>query len=166
MPERFTNHRNHGIAGLRGLKMGGSQVPPASERAREVALSTKTLISIVDDDRDFREALSSLIRSLGYRVRAFSSAKAFLTSRNLPNTSCLIADIQMPAMTGVELYSRLVESGHAIPTILLTAYPDDGVRARVLSAGVICYLSKPFNADELLACIRAALGRANPGEKT
>jgi FixJ family two-component response regulator len=137
-----------------------------SERAREVALSTKTLISIVDDDQGFREALTSLIRSLGYRVRAFSSAPAFLASWNLPNTSCLIADIQMPAMTGVELYSRLLESGHAIPTILVTAYPDDDVRARVLAAGVICYLSKPFNADELFACIRAALGRANPGEET
>lgn len=127
---------------------------------------SKTLISIVDDDRGFRDALTSLIRSLGYRVRAFSSAPAFLASRNVHNTSCLITDIQMPAMTGVELYSWLVESGHAIPTILVTAYPDDGVRARALSAGVVCYLSKPFNADELLACIRAALGRANPGTGT
>jgi FixJ family two-component response regulator len=129
-------------------------------------LSTKTLISIVDDDQDFRDALTSLTRSYGYRARPFSSAPAFLASRNVRNTSCLIADVQMPAMTGVELYSRLVESGHAIPTILVTAYPDDGVRVRALTAGVICYLSKPFNADELLACIRAALGRANPGEET
>ena len=89
--------------------MGVSQIPPASERAREVVLSTKTLIAIVDDDQGFRDALTSLIRSLGYRVRAFSSAPAFLASRNLRKTSCLIADVQMPAMTGVELYSRLVE---------------------------------------------------------
>src|SRR4051794_6342706 len=146
--------------------MGGSQVPPVSERAREIALPTKTLISIVDDDQGFREALTGLIRSHGYRARAFSSATAFLASRSIRNTSCLITDIHMPGMTGVELYSRLVESGHGIPTILVTAYPDDGVRARALSAGVICYLSKPFVADELLACIRAALGRANPGEET
>ena len=86
-------------------------------------MSRKPLISIVDDDQGFREALTSLIRSLGYRIRAFSSAPAFLAPQNLPNTSCLIADIQMPAMTGVELYSRLVESGHAIPTILVMAYP-------------------------------------------
>ena len=86
-------------------------------------MSRKPLISIVDDDQGFREALTSLIRSLGYRIRSFSSAPAFLAPQNLPNTSCLIADIQMPAMTGVELYSRLVESGHAIPTILVTAYP-------------------------------------------
>jgi FixJ family two-component response regulator len=146
--------------------MGGSQVPSVSERAWEIVLSTKTLISIVDDDQDFRDALTSLIRSYGYRARAFSSATAFLASRNICNTFCLISDIYMPAMTGIELYSRLVESGHAIPTILVTANPDDGVRARALSAGVICYLSKPFDADELLACIRAALGRANPGEET
>ena len=129
-------------------------------------MSTKTLISIVDDDQDFRDALTSLIRSYGYRARPFSSAPAFLASQDVRDTSCLIADVQMPAMTGVELYSRLVESRNAIPTILVTAYPDDGVRARALTAGVICYLSKPFNADELLACIRAALGRANPGEET
>ena len=129
-------------------------------------MSTKTLISIVDDDQGFRDALTGLIRSHGYRARGFSSAKVFLASRNIRNTSCLIADVHMPAMTGIELHSRLVESGHAIPTILITANPDDGVRARALSAGVICYLSKPFNADELLACIRAALGRANPGEET
>lgn len=131
-----------------------------------VVMSTKTLISIVDDDQGFRDALTSLIRSHGYKVRAFPSATAFLASRNIRTTSCLIADVHMPAMTGVELYSRLVESRNAIPTILVTAYPDDGVRARALTAGVICYLSKPFNADELLACIRAALGRANPGEET
>jgi CheY-like chemotaxis protein len=154
------------ITGLQDAKMGGSQVPPVFERAREIVLSTKTLISIVDDDQGFRDALTSLIRSLEYRVRAFPSATAFLTSRNVRNTSCLIADIHMPAMTGVELYSRLVESGNTIPTILVTAYPDDGVRARALTAGVICCLDKPFNADELLACIRAALGRANPGEET
>ena len=127
---------------------------------------TKTLISIVDDDQGFRDALTSLIRSLGYRVRAFSSAPAFLASRYVRNTSCLIADVQMPAMTGVELYSRLVESGRAIPTIIVTAYADDGVRVRALTAGVACYLSKPLDTDELLACIRAALGRANSGEET
>lgn len=146
--------------------MGASQVPPVSERAREVVVSTRTLISIVDDDQGFRDALTSLIRSLGYRVRAFSSAPAFLASRNVRNTFCLITDIEMPAITGAELYYRLVESGHAIPTILITAYPDDSVRARALSDGVVCYLSKPFSADELLACIRAALGRANPGVGT
>jgi FixJ family two-component response regulator len=126
-------------------------------------LSTKTIIAIVDDDQGFRDALTSLIRSLGYRVEAFSSAPAFLASRNIRNTSCLIADVQMPAMTGVELYSRLVESGNAIPTIIVTAYPEDSVRVHALNAGIICYLSKPLDADELLVCIRAALGRTNLG---
>ena len=129
-------------------------------------MSTKPLISIVDDDQGFRDALTSLIRSLGYGVKAFSSASAFLASESVGDTSCLIADVQMPAMTGVELYCRLVESGRAIPTIIVTAYPDDPVRLRALNAGVICYLSKPFDADELLVCIGAALARANPGEET
>lgn len=163
MPARFTDHHSYWIA---GCEIDGSQVPPASERAREIVLSTKTIISIVDDDQGFRDALTSLIRSLGYRVEAFSSAPAFLASRSVRNTACLIADVQMPAMTGVELYSRLIESGHPIPTIIVTAYPDDGVRIRALNAGVICYLSKPLDADELLVCIRAALDRANPGEET
>ena len=95
------------------------------------------LISIVDDDDPFREAMTSLMKSLGFEVEAFSSAEAFLASPRLGSTSCLIADVHMPGMTGIELQRHLVASGRMIPVILITAYPDDNVRARALAAGVI-----------------------------
>ena len=120
----------------------------------------KPLISIIDDDESMREAIKGLMRSLGYRVEAVASAQEFLRSRFVSRTSCVIADMQMPGMTGLELYQRLSTSGKLIPTILITAYPDDGVRERALSAGVVGYLSKPFEEDDLLACVRSALTRA------
>jgi FixJ family two-component response regulator len=120
----------------------------------------KPLISIIDDDESMREAIKGLMKSLGYTVEAVASAQEFLGSRHVGHTSCLIADMQMPGMTGLELYQRLSASGKPIPTILITAYPEHGVRERALSAGVIGYLSKPFEEDDLLACIRAALTRA------
>ena len=92
----------------------------------------KPLISIIDDDESMREAIKGLMRSLGYRVEAVASAQEFLSSRHVRRTSCLIADMQMPGMTGLDLYQRLSTSGKPIPTILITAYPDDGVRERAL----------------------------------
>jgi FixJ family two-component response regulator len=124
---------------------------------------SKYLISIVDDDESFREAMASLMKSVGFPVEAFSSAEEFLASTRLENTSCLIADVHMPGMTGIELHQRLVNSGHTIPMILITAYPDDNVRARASAAGVICYLSKTFDDDELLGYVRAALVQADQG---
>ena len=122
----------------------------------------KTVIAIVDDDQSVREALTSLVRSLGYVAIAFECAEDFLKSRH-GRVSCLIADVQMPGMTGIELYDRLVASGEPIPTILVTAFPDARSRDRALQAGVIGYLSKPFSEDELLACIRSTLGRREAG---
>src|SRR6266545_5898674 len=126
---------------------------------QEAGLPTKTLISIIDDDEDFREALQGLMTSMGFRVEAFSSALDFLARTNIRDTSCLIVDVHMPRMTGIELHRRLVESGYAIPTILITAYPDDSVRARALADGVICYLTKPCDEDALLGCVSTALER-------
>jgi FixJ family two-component response regulator len=123
----------------------------------------KPLISIIDDDESMREAIKGLMRSLGYRVEALGSAQEFLGSRHVRRTACLIADMQMPGMTGLELYQRLSASGKPIPTILITAYPDDGVRERAFSAGVLGYLSKPFDEDDLLACIRSALMHIRSG---
>jgi FixJ family two-component response regulator len=123
----------------------------------------KPLISIIDDDESVRDAIKGLMRSLGYRVEAVPSAQEFLSSRHVRRTSCLITDMQMPGMTGLELHQRLSTSGKPIPSILITAYPDDGVRERALSAGVIGYLSKPFEEDDLLACIRSALTHARSG---
>jgi FixJ family two-component response regulator len=115
------------------------------------------LVSIVEDDRFVRESMRMLMESLGHSVEAFSSAADFLASPRLVETACLIADVQMPAMTGIELYRYLIETGHAIPTVLVTAYPDDGARARALKEGIICYLRKPVNDELLKRCLRAAL---------
>ena len=118
---------------------------------------TKPQISVVDDDESMREAIRGLMRSLGYTAQAFRSAEEFLSSRQVPHTSCLIADVQMPGMTGLELHRHLVASGNTIPTILITAYPDDSVRERALGDRVVGYLSKPFDENDLLACIRSSL---------
>ena len=115
------------------------------------------LISLVEDDQFFRESLARLMRSLGCNVEAFSSASEFLTSPRLQETVCLIADVNMPAMTGIELRQNLIDSGRPIPTILITAYPNEIDRARALSAGVICYLPKPIDEQDLLGCVRSAL---------
>ncbi len=98
-------------------------------------------------------------------VEAFPSAADFLASPRLSETACLIADVQMPAMTGVELYRSLVDAGHAIPTILVTAYPNDVDRARALDDGVACYLRKPVDEQHLILCLRAALTSGEPPEE-
>ena len=121
-------------------------------------MATTPVIAIVDDDQSVREALTSLVRSLGYAAIAFECAKDFLSSRRRRGVSCMIADVQMPRMTGLELHKRLVTSGEPIPTILITAFPDEGVRERALQAGVIGYLTKPFSENDLIPCIRSTLG--------
>jgi FixJ family two-component response regulator len=118
---------------------------------------TNPHISVVDDDESMREAMRGLMRSLGYTAQTFASAEEFLNSRQVALTSCLIADVQMRGMTGLELHRHLVASGKTIPTILVTAYPDDTVRQRALADGVVCYLSKPFDENDLFACIRSSL---------
>ena len=117
----------------------------------------KQLVSVVEDDQYFRESMRRLMRSLSYNVEAFSSAADFLASPRLIETTCLIADVHMPAMTGVELHRHLIEAGYTIPTILVTAYPDDVDRARALNDGVVCYLRKPVDEQHLIRCLHAAL---------
>jgi FixJ family two-component response regulator len=124
-----------------------------------------SLVSVVEDDQFFRESMRRLIRSLGYGVEAFPSATDFLASPHLGETACLIADVHMPTMTGLELHRRLVETGHTIPTILVTAYPDSDVKARALKDGIVCYLRKPVNERHLVECLRAALHSDEPREK-
>jgi len=118
------------------------------------------LISIIDDDQPFRESMRRLMRSLGYRVEVFSSAADFIASSRLGETACLIADVQMPAMTGVELHRHLIQAGQPIPTILVTAYPTKVERAHALNDGVVCYLRKPIDEQKLSGCLRAALNPA------
>jgi FixJ family two-component response regulator len=120
-------------------------------------LSKIPLISIVDDDSVVRGAIESLVRSLGFLARTFPSAEAFLQSRLVTETSCLISDVQLPGTSGVELQERLSELGLSIPTIFITAYPDDAVRARALAAGAVCFLHKPFDGQSLIQCIDVAL---------
>jgi len=131
---------------------------------QEAHLPAKTLISIIDDDEDFREALQGLMTSMGFTVEAFSSALDFLERTNISDTSCLITDVHMPRMTGIELHRRLIDSGYLIPTILITAYPDESVRIRAMADGIIGYLTKPCDADELLRCVSTALERAERGD--
>ncbi|WP_354082030.1 response regulator [Bradyrhizobium sp. S3.3.6] len=105
------------------------------------------------------------MRSLGYQVEAFASAADFLAFPRLGETACLIADVNMPVMTGVELYRHLIDSGHSIPTILVTAYADDDVGSRALKDGVLCYLRKPVDEKHLKCCLLAALQhRERPGD--
>jgi FixJ family two-component response regulator len=124
-----------------------------------------SLVSVVEDDQFFRESMRRLMRSLGYSVEAFSSAADFLASPLLAETACLVADVHMPGMTGIELYRHLVATGDAIPTILVTAYPDDTDRARALNDGVVCYLPKPLDERRLICCLRAALRAGKPPEE-
>jgi len=118
------------------------------------------MISIVDDDRAVREATRGLVRSLGYEVSAFASTEEFLGSDRLHDTSCLITDLQMPGLSGVELQDRLIAGGHRIPVIFVTGYPEDGVRTRAMKAGAIGFMSKPYRDESLIACIDRALKAA------
>ena len=128
-------------------------------------MAKRTLISVVEDDQPFRESMRKLMTSLGYTVEAFPSAANFLASPLLTATACLVTDVQMPGMTGVELHRRLVDAGYAIPTILVTAYPDEVARRRALKNGVVCYLGKPVDDDDLERCLRSALRSGKPFEE-
>jgi FixJ family two-component response regulator len=120
-------------------------------------MAHRQVIAIVDDDALIRETLKDLLDSAGYSSVVFSSAQRFLRSKRLATFACVITDMRMPGTTGIELHQRLVAAGHAIPTILIAAYPDETVRARATRAGILCYLPKPVSSDALLACVDAAL---------
>jgi FixJ family two-component response regulator len=122
-------------------------------------LAKQSLISIVDDDQSFRDSMRRLVRSLGYTGAVFATAAEFLESPRLAATDCLVADIHMPEMSGVELYRRLIGTGRKVPTILVTAYPDDDVQKQMLSEGVECYLRKPLEEAALIDCLRCAVSR-------
>jgi FixJ family two-component response regulator len=123
-------------------------------------MSKALLIAVVEDDWLSLDSMRSLMKSLGYMVEAFSSPADFLASPHLIETACLIADVHMPAMSGVELYRHLTGAGLPIPTILVTAYPNAADRARALNDGVVCYLRKPVDEEHLMRCLRTALSRA------
>ena len=119
----------------------------------------KFIVMIVDDDESVRRAARRLIRSYGYAVETFVSADDFLASGRLSETACLVLDVQMPGLNGLELQSRLVAEGHQVPIIFITAFSDENARARALKAGALCYLVKPFEEADLLNSINLALQR-------
>jgi FixJ family two-component response regulator len=130
-------------------------------------VSQTPLIMCVEDDASVREAIKGLLVSLGFAAEVFSSAEEFIQSSRLGETSCLITDVKLGGMSGIELQNRLAALGHCIPTIVITAFPDERIRAQALSAGAVCFLYKPINKDELVNCIDSALNRrsnaAEPG---
>jgi len=120
-------------------------------------VANKAMISIVDDDQSAREGLTDLVSSMGFDAEAFERAEDFLKSARLQSTDCLITDMRMPGMSGMDLHDRLVASGQHIPTIVITAFPQDSDRVRAEQSGILCYLAKPCHEDHLMKCIRAAL---------
>ena len=120
------------------------------------------MISIVDDDESVREAINGLIRSLGYTAATFASAEEYLRSDCVGNSSCLITDLQMPGMSGADLQDRLIADGHDLPVIMITAFEEQRIRDRVMDAGAIGFLSKPFSEESLIRCLEAALDSQDP----
>jgi len=118
-------------------------------------------ISIIDDDDSVRVSTSRLVRSLGLRTYTFASAKDFLDSPQLTGTSCLIVDVQMPAMTGIELQDLLRSQGRSVAMIFISALPDKSIKAQALEGGALCFLSKPFQPAALIKCINIALNRCD-----
>jgi FixJ family two-component response regulator len=120
-------------------------------------LPQSPVIAIVDDDASVRAATTCLMRSLGYTAHSFASAEDFLQSPHVADAACLIADVQMPGMSGVDLHSVLIARGRRIPVIFITAFPEERVRVRALDSGAVCFLSKPFDSKILVECLKTAL---------
>ena len=118
------------------------------------------LIAIVDDDDSLRKSLNNLLRSVGFRTQGFSSAEAFLRSNHIPDTTCLILDVRMPGMSGLDLQRQLGAANWRIPIIFITAHADADARAQALAAGAVDFLYKPFREEELLNAIDTALKRS------
>ena len=115
------------------------------------------MISIVDDDESLREAMKSLVRSIGYRAAAFGSAEEFLDSGRVGDTSCLITDIQMPGLSGLELQARLTAEGSDVPAIFVTALREESIRERAAKGGAFGFFQKPFQEEKLVDCVGRAL---------
>lgn len=120
-------------------------------------MSVASVISVLDDDPYVRAAINNLLESRGYIVRTFASAEDFLRSTDSDDTSCVIADVQMPMLTGIDLLTQMRARGSDTPFIFVTAFPDESVRVRALQAGAICFLAKPFAVADLMQCLERAL---------
>jgi FixJ family two-component response regulator len=132
--------------------------------SRTSVLAATPVISVIDDDPSIRAGLNNLVRSLGYVVHTFESAEAFLQSTQLHTTWCVITDVRMPFMSGVELQSRLRREGNRVPFIFITAVPEEALRKQALNDGAICFLTKPFDEDTLIGCLNIAIEQHRNGE--
>jgi FixJ family two-component response regulator len=128
-------------------------IPPREAHA----LAKARLISVVDDDLSVREATAGLLEAHGYVTAAFASAEEFLGSALIDETACLLTDLRMPGLGGLDLQRRLVDAGRRIPTIFMTAYPEAHMREAAMQGGALCFLMKPVNEERLISCLRAAL---------
>src|SRR6516164_3462663 len=120
-------------------------------------MSEVPLISIVDDDALARDGIRELVESLGYKAIAFASAQHFLRSDVIAETTCLITDVQMPGLNGLELQEALKSQGHQTPVIVITAYPNEKYRTRALANGAVGFLTKPFDERLLIECLTTAI---------
>lgn len=127
-------------------------------------MQERQLVAVVDDDKSIRNATQDLLKAAGFSAAAFADAESFLNSTSRANTACVVADMRMPGMTGLELHQQLLAAGQGIPTIIMTAHPEEITQTRARDAGITCFLIKPFEPDELLGCIRAALARGCHGQ--
>ena len=123
-------------------------------------MQERQFVAIVDDDKSIRNATQDLLKAAGFSTAMFEDAESFLGSASRASAACLVADMRMPGMTGLELHQELVASGHGIPTVIITAHPEELTQARAREAGIRCYLIKPFAPDELLECVCEALAKS------
>jgi FixJ family two-component response regulator len=150
LPNRFCSH----------LRWGNEMPDIGRANAKNERLTEIPLISIIDDHSLIRAAIEDLVRSLGFSARTFASAESFLQSSSIRETGCLILDVQMPKMSGVDLQDHLSQNGFNIPIIFITAYSDEATKERALNAGAICFLRKPLDIGRrLIDCLNAALDR-------
>jgi FixJ family two-component response regulator len=129
-------------------------------RDERSVIASPPLVSVVDDDESMRESLPDLLRELGFAAEAFASAEELLASDHVGRTRCLVLDVAMPGMSGPELQEELTRRGRVIPIVFITAQQDESIRSRVIAAGAVACLFKPFSDTALLDAINAALGRS------
>ena len=130
------------------------------EKKRDIVLSEDVSVCVVDDDESVRLSIGALIRSLGYAAHGFDSAEAFLNSAEAAAAACLITDVQMPGLSGIDLQKALIERGGGPPVIFITAFPQDRIRRQAMAAGALSFLSKPCDDDLLVRTIEEALSAA------
>ncbi|HEY1459774.1 MAG TPA: response regulator [Casimicrobiaceae bacterium] len=122
-------------------------------------MAERPLVAVVDDDKSIRNATQNLLKAAGFSTATFEDAESFLGSASRASAACLVADMRMPGMSGLELRQALLASGDDIPTVLITAHPEDSALSRAGEAGITCCLIKPFEPDELLGCVHEALAK-------